>query len=220
MTERVIRSISLKELAAMTGGRVCGDENTRVSSVAPLERAAPGELTFLSGARNYAAHLESVKSTRASALIAPEDAPDLPLPSLRLKNPYRGLVEALNFFFPTDKPDYHIHPAAFVSEDAEVAADASVGPHAVIEAGAVVGAGTHISAQAFVGRNSRVGSQTLLHPGVRILAGCEVGSNCIIHANAVIGSDGFGLPSTRVCMLRFRKLVTSLSKTTSKLVPV
>ncbi|HNX75026.1 MAG TPA: UDP-3-O-(3-hydroxymyristoyl)glucosamine N-acyltransferase [Candidatus Rifleibacterium sp.] len=192
MTERETRSISLKELAAMTGGRVCGDENTRVSNVAPIERAAPGELTFLSGAKNYAAHLESVKSTRASALIAPEDAPDLPLPSLRLKNPYMGLVEALNFFFPPEKPDYHIHPTAFVSEDAEVAADAIVGPHAVIEAGAVVGAGTHISAQAFVGRNCRVGCQTLLHPGVRILAGCEVGSNCIIHANAVIGSDGFG----------------------------
>ncbi len=176
----------------MTGGRVCGDENIRVSNVAPLERAMPGELTFLSGAKNYAAHLESVKTTRASALIAPEDAPELPLPSLRLKNPYLGLVKALNFFFPDEKPDYLIHPAAFVSEDAIVASDAIVGPHAVVEAGAVIDSGAHISAQAYVGKNSRVGSRTLVHPGVRILAGCEVGSNCIIHANAVIGSDGFG----------------------------
>ena len=192
MSEKETRSLTLKELAVMTGGRVCGDENIRVSNVAPLERAMPGELTFLSGAKNYAAHLESVKTTRASALIAPEDAPELPLPSLRLKNPYLGLVKALNFFFPDEKPDYLIHPAAFVSEDAIVASDAIVGPHAVVEAGAVIDSGAHISAQAYVGKNSRVGSRTLVHPGARILAGCEVGSNCIIHANAVIGSDGFG----------------------------
>ncbi len=192
MSDKESRSLTLKELAAMTGGRVCGDENVRVGNVAPLERAMPGELTFLSGAKNYAAHLESVKTTRASALIAPEDAPELPLPSLRLKNPYMGLVKALNFFFPDEKPDYQIHPAAFVSEDADVASDAVVGPHAVVEAGAVIGAGARISAQAYVGRNSRVGCRTLIHPGARILAGCEVGNDCIIHANAVIGSDGFG----------------------------
>jgi UDP-3-O-[3-hydroxymyristoyl] glucosamine N-acyltransferase len=193
MTENPLsRTLTLKELAAMTGGRVCGDENVRVSNVAPVDRALPGELTFLSGAKNYAAHLESVKTTRAAALIAPEDAPELPLPSLRMKNPYMGLVKALNFFFPEEKPDYLVHPAAFVSEDAEVASNVVVGPHAVVEAGAVVGPGTRISAQAFIGRHCKIGQNTLIHPGARILAGCEVGDNCIIHANAVIGSDGFG----------------------------
>lgn len=186
------RSITLKELATMAGGHVTGDENTVVTSVAPVNKARAGELTFLSGAKNYATHLESVKTTQASAIIAPEDAPELPLPSLRMKNPYMGLVTALHYFFPDEKPGYLIHPTAFVSEDAEVAADAVVGPNAVVEAGARIGVGAHISAQAFVGRNCQIGANTLLHPGARILAGCVIGSNCIIHANAVIGSDGFG----------------------------
>ncbi len=187
-----VRTITLQELAAITGGRLCGDGNVSLTGVAPIEAAKPGELTFLSGAKNYAAHLESVKTTRAAALIAPEDAPELPLPSLRLKNPYMGLVAALNFFSPEAIPGYRIPPMAFVSEDAIVADDAVIGPMAVIEAGARVGAKTRVGAQAFVGRNACVGENTLIHPGARILAGCEVGSNCIIHANAVIGSDGFG----------------------------
>lgn len=193
MTDRgESRKITLGELAAITGGRVCGDENVVLSNVAPVDKALPGELTFLSGAKNYATHLESAKTTRAAALIAPEDAPELPLPSLRLKNPYMGLVKALQFFFPEEKPGYLIHPAAFVSEDADVAEDAIVGPMAVVEAGAFVGSGARICSQAFVGRGVRVGRNSLIHPGARILHGCEVGENCIIHANAVIGSDGFG----------------------------
>ncbi|HMM59602.1 MAG TPA: UDP-3-O-(3-hydroxymyristoyl)glucosamine N-acyltransferase, partial [Candidatus Rifleibacterium sp.] len=193
MTDRgESRKITLGELAAMTGGRVCGDENVVLSNVAPVDKALHGELTFLSGAKNYATHLESAKTTRAAALIAPEDAPELPLPSLRLKNPYMGLVKALQFFFPEEKPGYLIHPAAFVSEDADVAEDAIVGPMAVVEAGACIGSGARICSQAFVGRGARVGRNSLIHPGARILHGCEVGENCIIHANAVIGSDGFG----------------------------
>lgn len=186
------RTITLKELAAMAGGYVTGPENTVLNSVAPVNKAQPGELTFLSGAKNYAAHLESIKTTRASAVIAPEDAPELPLPTLRMKNPYMGLVTALQFFFPEEVPGYFIHPTAFVSENAEVASDAVIGPMAVVEAGGRVGLGARIGAQAYVGRKCQIGANTLLYPGVRVLAGCIVGDNCIIHANTVIGSDGFG----------------------------
>ncbi|PKL50429.1 MAG: UDP-3-O-(3-hydroxymyristoyl)glucosamine N-acyltransferase [Candidatus Riflebacteria bacterium HGW-Riflebacteria-2] len=192
MIPKQSRTISLHELARLAEGRVVGDGNVLLTGVASAHDAGPGQLTFLSGAKNYAAYIELLKSSKAAAVIAPEDAPDLSLPSLRLKNPYYGLVKALEFFFPAEKPDYSLHPAAFVSENAEVDASASVGPNAVVEEGAVIDAGAVICGQAYVGRNARIGSNTLIHPGVRILAGCVVGKNCIIHANAVVGSDGFG----------------------------
>lgn len=186
------RTISLHDLARLAEGRVVGDGSVLLSGVASAHDAGPGQLTFLSGAKNYAAYLELLKNSKAAAVIAPEDAPELGLPSLRLKNPYFGLVKALNFFFPFERPDYSLHPTAFVSEHAEVDSTASVGPQAVVEEGAVVEAGAVISAHAYIGRNARIGKNTLIHPGVRILADCIVGNNCIIHANAVIGSDGFG----------------------------
>ncbi len=192
MIEKQNRTISLQELARLAEGRVVGNGEVMLNGVASAHDAGAGQITFLSGAKNYASYLELLKNSKAAAVIAPDDAPELNLPSLRLKNPYYGLVKALEFFFPLEKPGYSIHPAAFVSENAEVAPSASVGPHAVVEDGAVIEAGAVICAQAYVGRGARVGKNTLLHPGVRILADCVVGNNCIIHANAVIGSDGFG----------------------------
>jgi UDP-3-O-[3-hydroxymyristoyl] glucosamine N-acyltransferase len=185
-------TISLHDLARLAEGRVVGDGSVMLSGVASAHDAGQGQITFLSGVKNYASYLELLKNSQASAVIAPEDAPELNLPSLRLKNPYYGLVKALEFFFPADKPGYSLHPAAFVSENAEVDASASIGPHAVVEEGAIVEAGSVVCAQAYIGRNARVGKNTLVHPGVRILKDCVVGNNCIIHANAVIGSDGFG----------------------------
>lgn len=192
MTQKHSRTISLQELAGLTEGRLVGDGTVLLTGVASAHDAGPGQLTFLSGAKNYTAYLELLKSSKAAAVIAPEDAPELSLPSLRLKNPYYGLVKALEFFFPVETPDYSVHPAAFVSENAEVDPSASVGPHAVVEAGAVIAAGACICAHAYVGKNCRIGKDTLLHPGVRVLADCVIGNSCIIHANAVIGSDGFG----------------------------
>ncbi len=182
----------MQELANLTDGRLVGDGTVMLSGVASAHDAAPGQLTFLSGAKNYAGYLELLKSSKAAAVIAPEDAPELGLPSLRLKNPYYGLVKALEFFFPVERPDYSIHPAAFVSENAQVDPAASVGPQAVVEAGAVIEAGAIIHAQAYVGKDCCIGRDTILYPGVRVLAECVVGNRCIIHANAVIGSDGFG----------------------------
>lgn len=189
---RQSKSITLRELAEMVGGTVVGSADTVLCGIASVNQAKPGELTFLSGAKNYAAHLESLARSGASAVIAPEDAPDLSLPSVRLANPYYGLVKALEFFYPQERPDYCIHPAAFVSEDADIASDAVIGPMAVVEAGASVGEGATISAQAYVGRNVRVGKYSIVYPGARVLNGCVIGDHCIIHANAVIGSDGFG----------------------------
>jgi len=192
MKQNHSRTISLQELARLTEGRLEGDGAVLLTGVASAHDAGPGQLTFLSGTKNYAAYLELLKNSKAAAVIAPEDAPDLSLPSLRLKNPYYGLVKALEFFFPVEKSGYSIHPAAFVSENAEVDPSASVGPNAVVEAGAVIDADSRICAQAYVGKNCRIGRNTLIYPGVRVLDNCVVGNNCIIHANAVIGSDGFG----------------------------
>lgn len=186
------KSITLKELAALCGGRVVGDENVSVSSIASLEAAKEGNLAFLTGTKGFAEHVEMLVKANVAAVITSEDLPELPIPSIRLKNPHMGLIAALNFFRKTVKIDYHIHPTAYVSEFANVADDAIIGPNAIVEDGAVIGSCAHIEGGAYVGHNASVGKNTRLYPGVRLLDDCVVGNNCIIHANTVIGSDGYG----------------------------
>lgn len=186
------KSISLKELAALCGGRVVGDENVIVSSIASLKVAKEGELTFLTGSKNFSENALHLKEAKIAAVITAENLPELPIPSIRLKNPHLGLIAALNYFRKEVKISYHIHPTAYVSETATVAPDAIIGPNAVVEDGAIVGAKSHIEGCAYVGRFASIGENTHLYPGVRILDYCVVGSNCIIHSNTVIGSDGYG----------------------------
>jgi len=192
MTQPIKKLITLQELCNLSGGVVSGDGDVILHGVASVAHAVKGELTFLSGVKNYAGHLEALKKSSATAVIAPEDSPELPMPCLRIKNPYWALIKAMEFFHPEQKPAYNIHPSAFVSENASVSSESFVGPMAVVEDGAEVSAGAEISAQAFVGKFARVGKDTLIHPGVRILKNCVVGANCVIHSNSVVGSDGFG----------------------------
>ena len=186
------KSITLKELAAMCGGRVTGDENVTVSSIASLEVAKEGELTFLTGNKDFEARAEHIKNTKIAAVITAENLPELPVPTIRLKNPHMGLIAALNFFRVKAEINYSIHPTAYVSPTAKLAADVVIGPNAIVEDGAVIGAGSHIEGAAYVGRNVSIGENTLLYPGVRVLDYCVIGKNCIIQANTVIGSDGYG----------------------------
>ncbi|MBR4328888.1 MAG: hypothetical protein IKP71_03475 [Candidatus Riflebacteria bacterium] len=157
------KSISLKELAALCGGRVVGDENVKVSSIASLDVAKEGELTFLTGHKNFDENAKHLKDEKIAAVITSEELPELPIPSIRLKNPHLGLIAALNFFRKEIKISYHIHPTAYVSETAKVASDAIIGPNAVVEDGAVIGEKAHIEGCAYVGRNASVGANSLLY---------------------------------------------------------
>jgi len=39
-------TISLTEVAELTGGKITGDENIKITNLAKIEDANPGELTF------------------------------------------------------------------------------------------------------------------------------------------------------------------------------
>jgi UDP-3-O-[3-hydroxymyristoyl] glucosamine N-acyltransferase len=192
MTEKRRKTITLGSLAELMAGSLIGDAATEITGVASITEAQPGEITFLSGAKNFSQHLDNLKRSRAAAVIAPEEAPELQLPSIRLKNAYFGLVKALEFFHPENRPEYGIHPTAFVSENAAVGENVVVGPNAVVEAGAKIAEGAWIDAQAYIGTETSIGKNTRIFSGARILQGCQIGEGCIVHANAVIGSDGFG----------------------------
>ncbi len=61
---------TVAELAAHVGGRVRGDRNVLIKSVARLEDAEAGDIAFVEDKRLA----ESAQSTRASCLIVPEGA--------------------------------------------------------------------------------------------------------------------------------------------------
>ena len=129
--------VSLAALVARFGGELVGDGAQEVSQVAPLDRATPDEIGFVSQSK----YLSQLAGTRAGAVILPADARDATeLPRILTPNPYLYFARVSALLNPPPRPPAGIHAAASVAPDAEIAADASIAAGAVIGSGALAGA--------------------------------------------------------------------------------
>jgi UDP-3-O-[3-hydroxymyristoyl] glucosamine N-acyltransferase len=183
-------------IADLIGGELLGDAAAVVSSVAPLDRASSGQLSFCATGK-YAALLAG---TRASiVLVAPEVAQEVTSAAARVvvKAPHDALVSLLPKLYRVPARVPGIDPNVVIGRGARIGADAVIGPFVQIGDGAVIGDRATLDARCVVGAGARVGDDVHLYPGVTLYPGVSVGNRVLIHANATIGSDGFGYVSDK-----------------------
>jgi UDP-3-O-[3-hydroxymyristoyl] glucosamine N-acyltransferase len=196
---------SLADVVACAGAAVAegADLSAVITGVAPLDEAAPGELTFLDSKQD-AALLETSRAT--ACFVAPHHAPFVPQTMLALviAEPYLGLARAMRLLFPQTteprslfgtagvNPGASIHPEARLEQDVIVDPGAVIGPRAEIGSGSIIGANSVIGADVRIGRNclisphvtishALIGDRVILHPGVRI------GQQAVLLANPSTG---------------------------------
>jgi len=179
--------VRLRDLALRLGCPVRGDDGVEVLRVAGIERAGPGDLTFLASAK-YAPHLAG---TRASAVVVPPDV-ETPLPSLVSKNPYLFYARAAQVLHPPAHPAPGAHPTAQVHPSTSLGDDVHVGAFAVVGPRVRIGARTTIHPHVVLYEDVVIGEDCLLHSGVQIREGCRLGNRVVVQNGAVIGGDGFG----------------------------
>lgn len=181
-------AVTLAELAERLSCRLEGDGTIEVKSVASLDDAGPGDITFLANPK-YASRLAS---TRASAVIVDESAHDAPCPMLHARDPYLAWAVAVALLAPARRPAPGLSRLASIDPTATVAADVHVGPFAVVGPRARIGARVVIEPHAVVGADAEIGDDTIVKTHVSVREGVKVGCRVILHDGAVIGSDGFG----------------------------
>lgn len=186
--------ISLRVLAEQLQAElVGGDGDLEIESLAPLNAAHSGQLSFLASSR----FVSALSSTGASAVILSEQYTDhCPCAALVVSDPYAAYARASQFFTPAADAHQGRHPSAWISDAADVHGDVSLGPNAVVEAGVRVGQGVRIGANCYLGADVQVGAHSQLYPGVNIYRDCQIGQRCIIHSGVTIGADGFGFART------------------------
>ncbi len=180
------------EVAAAVGGALHGDPDLRLTGIAPLDRAGPHDLTFLSSVK-YATQLAGCNAgaVLVTAELASTDGPCGT--RIVVPKPHEAMLALIPRFYAAPvRPFVGVHPTAIVAPDAVVDADVCVEPYAVIGAGAHVGAGCWIGSHVVIGDGARIGASTRLFPQVTIYPRAVVGDRCAIHSGARIGSDGFG----------------------------
>jgi UDP-3-O-[3-hydroxymyristoyl] glucosamine N-acyltransferase len=181
---------TLGEIAARTGGRLFGDAACRITGVAGIRDAAPGDISFVANRR----YERDLATTAASAVIVSEE---IELPEGRSgivhANPSLAFAQVVELLFaPSPRPRPGTHPGAAIDPTASIGAEVSIGPFVVVEAGAVIGDRTVLAPFVYVGAEAQVGADCLLYPHVSVRERCVLGDRVIVHCGAVIGSDGYG----------------------------
>ena len=183
--------LTARQIAALLGGTVEGDPETRVNSFSKIEEGGPGSLTFLSNPK----YEHYIYDTEASLVLVNADfVPTAPVHStlIRVENAYASLAKLLEYANKLKPARKGLDSTAHIHPKASVGSDCYVGPYVCISEGVKIGGNTQIYPHCVINEGAVIGSNCILYPQVTVYAGCVIGDNCIIHAGAVIGSDGFG----------------------------
>lgn len=187
--------LTLEELARFLAsvGMPCevdGDPAVTISSVATLEDAVEGQLSFLSNPK----YAKELLTTRASAvLVRPDVSVDRQLNLLRTGDPYAAVTAAM-----VKLHGYRRHPAwgrssgAYLSPTALIGENANIAPGAYIDDEVRIGKNATIYPGVYIARRCRIGDDVTLFPNVVIYEECILGDRVTIHAGSVIGEDGLG----------------------------
>lgn len=184
-------SLTLTSLAEQLEAQLVGDGSQKVHSVANLQFATPGQISFLSNAK-YRQYLATASAT--AVLVTADDLPFIApgVAALVVKDPYVAFAKVAQRLDSTPAVANAIHPTAVIDPSAKLAAEVAIGANAVIAAGVSLGKGAQIGAGSYIGQQAKIGSNSKIWPNVTVYHGVEIGDNCIVHSGAIIGADGFG----------------------------
>ena len=152
--------------------------------VAPLQTAAPGQVSFLDNKR----YVSQLLTTRAGAVIVhPDHAGRVPpgTATIVTPEPYLGWARVAALFYPIPPAKPGIHPSAVIDPTATIDPTAQLGPLCVVEAAAVIGARCRIAPGAVIGA------------GVVMGADCRIGANASL-SHAILGNRVYVYPGARV----------------------
>jgi UDP-3-O-[3-hydroxymyristoyl] glucosamine N-acyltransferase len=189
--------LTIGEIVALAGAEAVAAQATqrRVSNIAPLDRAGPGDLSFCDS-RNYAGQLAATHA--AACFVTPALADLVPkgVVALRVRDPYKAFVAAGRALFP-----HALRPGSL--HNAEGIDGAVIHPSARLESGVTIDPGAVIGPRAEIGAETIVAANAVIGPDVRIGRGCSIGAGAvvthaligdrvIVHPGCKIGQDGFG----------------------------
>ncbi len=168
-----------------------GDGSREITSVATLEEAGDGQISFLSNAK----YEKMLWSTGASAVVLrPEVQAPERLDLIRVSDPYAAitiLMVTIHGYRKHPPPPANGH-GPMIAESAEIGEGAKIHAGATIDEGVRIGRNAVIYPGCYVGPRCRIGDDLLLYPNVVIYDDSIIGDRVTVHASTVVANDGLG----------------------------
>ncbi|MBP7190110.1 MAG: UDP-3-O-(3-hydroxymyristoyl)glucosamine N-acyltransferase [Rickettsiaceae bacterium] len=162
-----------------------------INSIAPIETAGAGDLTFLNNDK-YESKLASSGASACIIKFGLSENLHKNMCFLESKEPYYSYAQSIDLFYapkvsePSSNP---IHPSAVIGKNVKM------GHHVVIGEGAEIGDGCEISHSSFIGAGVKIGKNARIGASVSIEYSI-IGDNVVILSGARIGQDGFGFATS------------------------
>lgn len=191
----------LSELAEQLNAQLHGDAACSIVSIATLENAQKGQISFLSNSK-YRKFLS--ETTASAVLIKQDDMPFLApgVSALIVNDPYVAFAKIAQLLDSTPDAASSIHPSAVIDSSVKLGVNVAIGANAVIAAGAEIGDNVQIGAGCFIGEAAVVAEGAKIWANVTVYHRGRIGKRTIVHSGAVIGSDGFGFANERGTWLK------------------
>jgi len=184
---------TLEQLAKLTNSTFNGDKNTQVDSVAALDEARHGQISFVSNPK----YINKLADSAASAVILNKTlAENYSGNTLINDDPYLTFARVLEILYAEPKSKATVHNSAVIADDVILHKTVNIGPNVVIDEGVTIEKDVTICAGCYIGKGSRIAEGVHLYPNVTLYKETQIGKNSIIHSAAVIGADGFGFAPT------------------------
>ncbi|MBS1623317.1 MAG: UDP-3-O-(3-hydroxymyristoyl)glucosamine N-acyltransferase [Bacteroidetes bacterium] len=182
-----------KDIAALLGGRLEGNPDHAVTTIAKIEEAHTGALSFIANPKyeQYAQTAPAGILLIGESLVVHNDKIGA---IIRVKEPYAAFTTLLELYqqVMVSGQKSGIQQPSHIGAGSKYGEGLFLGAFAYIGDNVTIGANVRIYPSAFIGDGVTIADNTTIHAGAKVYEGCRIGKDCTIHAGVVIGGDGFG----------------------------
>jgi UDP-3-O-[3-hydroxymyristoyl] glucosamine N-acyltransferase len=181
-----------EQIAEFLNGKVEGNSQEKVNSIAKIEEAKKGSLSFLSNLQ----YEKFIYTTEASIVLVNNDfvaSKKINSTLIRVQDAYQSLAKLLELYESSINAEKTgIEPNTMIDSSAQISENVYVGGFSYISKNAKIGKNVKIYPQVFIGDNVSIDENSIIYSGVKIYRDCKIGKHCVIHSGVVVGADGFG----------------------------
>jgi len=183
--------VTAGQIADLVGGQLVGQQDVEIAGVASLERARPGDLSFLNSDR----FVDAYRITQASVvLVAPDFANEAGAAPVRIvvSEPALAFAQVLDHVAPSTLVAWGVHPTARIGRGARWEGRVVLEPGAQLGANVRLGSDCVIGEQAVVEDGAILGNACRIESHATVHQGARLGDRVVVRTGARIGGRGFG----------------------------
>ncbi len=186
-------NLTLKEIAKITGGKIKGKQDFKITEVCPITDCSKTGICFIEKPEN----LKILEKLTAGCVIVPKESEKINFKFsgnlLVCDNVKIAFMKLLKYVDKkSDRHPKNVSSRAEISSKTKISSSASIGAFSVIEDGAEIGDRTIIYPNVYIGKNTKIGGDCIIYPNVVIREECVLKNNVILQSGCIIGGDGFG----------------------------